>query len=106
MTQHCCESIAYHINYRCPLHPDPYDCADNILIYRPQFDEYGIIIHDGGASAITIRYCPFCGAKLRDSKRDLWFDRLEALGIEDPADCPEEMTDDRWWRLNPKESQP
>ena len=106
MNQPCCESMAYHINHRCEMHPDPYDCPDHILIYWPEFVEYGIIIHDGGTSAITIQHCPFCGTKLPESKRDLWFERLDALGIQDPDKCPDEMNDDRWWRQNSKEDQP
>ena len=31
---------------------------------------YGLIIHDGGTSAVTIQFCPWCGSKLPASKRD------------------------------------
>jgi hypothetical protein len=52
------------VEYKCPQHPDPFDCGDNVLIYSKSHKEFGIIVHDGGSSFITIKYCPFCGKKL------------------------------------------
>lgn len=89
-----------HVSYRCEQHPDPYDCPDCLLIYVSKFDEYGIIRHNGGRSFCSIQFCPFCGAKLPESKRDEWFEKLEALGYEDPffSDVPEEFETDAWFR--------
>ena len=73
--------------------------ADDILCYIPEFDEYGIVIHDSGLSYIKIEYCPWCGQKLPDTKRNLWFEELEKLGIEDPSEdnIPEKFNSDEWW---------
>lgn len=46
------------------MHPDPFDCADHIVFYDVKARTYGIIIHDGGSSFVTIAYCPWCGTKL------------------------------------------
>jgi len=70
----------------CDEHNDPFSCPDYVIIYSEKFDEYGLIIHDGGPSSYGIDFCPFCGTKLPESKRDLWYDELEALGFEDPND--------------------
>jgi hypothetical protein len=43
------------------------------MCYHPTFDEYGIIVHDGGPSFVVIAYCPWCGVGLPESKRDRWF---------------------------------
>ncbi|BDU05049.1 hypothetical protein IU485_15295 [Nocardia cyriacigeorgica] len=66
--------------------------------YDKQFREYGLRILDGGSSILTISFCPFCGAPLPESKRDAWFDALDALGLEpgDP-DIPDDMLTDAWW---------
>ncbi len=67
---HCCEMMSAQIAHRCEQHADIFDCPDVLIVYRSKFDEYGIIIHDGGSSSITIHYCPWCGTTLPDSKRD------------------------------------
>jgi hypothetical protein len=63
------------------------------------FDEYGIFIHDGGSSLTLINFCPWCGSKLPESKRDRWVEELEKLGFTDPFlrdDIPEEFKTDEW----------
>ena len=62
--------MAYHANYRCTEHPDPFDCPDSLICYSAKSGEYGIIIHDGGSSSISIAYCPWCGKRLQESERD------------------------------------
>ena len=97
--KHCCKSMDEFV---CEsVHEfDP----DHMIYYSRQFDEYGIIIHDGGSSYITyiiIRHCPWCGKKLPESKRDLWFDELEKLGIDSPLiskNIPIDFQSDAWWR--------
>jgi hypothetical protein len=88
------------VHYRCRQHSDPFDCPDCLIQYIPKFDEYGIIVHDGGSSSVLINFCPFCGAKLPKSKRDLWFEKLEALGISEPSkvDLPKEFQTDEWFK--------
>jgi hypothetical protein len=87
------------VNFRCEEHLDPFDCADNLVIYSPRFDEYGLIIHDGGHSYVLIEYCPWSGTKLPDSKRDQWFDRLKELGFDNPLeqDIPKEFLTEEWY---------
>jgi hypothetical protein len=88
------------LNHECEQHPDPFECPDVLVVYWPKFDEFGIPIRDGGSSVSNISFCPWCGAALSESKRDLWFNTLEQMGIEDPdeTNIPEEFRDDSWWR--------
>lgn len=94
--RYCCERMRYFIKKNGKsLGFD----SDNVIYYALEYDEYGIVIHDGGISYITIQYCPWCGKKLPDSKRSLWFDELEKLGIKDPTEeIPKEFKTDEWWR--------
>lgn len=99
MKQHCCETMTNKVNFVCKQHKDPFDCPDNIIFYSAKFDEYGIIIHDGGSSFIEISFCPWCGTKLPTSKRELWFDTLEKLGYNNPfeQDIPQAFKSDKWY---------
>ena len=92
--------MAEAIEYKCDQHSDPFDCPDCLISYIPKFDEYGIIVHNGGSSSVEITFCPFCGAKLPESKRDAWFEKLEGLGITEPSDpkIPKEYETDEWFR--------
>lgn len=54
--KYCCEQMKYFISRN-----DSEFNSDDIIYYIPEFDEYGIVIHDGGSSSITIEYCPWCG---------------------------------------------
>jgi hypothetical protein len=51
------------VEYRCPDHTDPYDCPDTLVVKRTD-GSFGLAIHDGGSSAVGIRFCPWCGATL------------------------------------------
>jgi Domain of unknown function (DUF6980) len=83
----------------CSQHTDVFDCPDALVCYSARFDEYGLLVHDGGTSYIIIEYCPWCGVKLPDSKRDEWFDRLEGLGYVDPShqNIPDEFKTGAWY---------
>jgi len=85
-------------NHTCAQHPDPFSCPDRLIHYVEKFEEYGIIIHDGGSSFAVISYCPWCGARLPDSKRDRWFAELAKLGFDDPGsqDIPTEFETGEW----------
>jgi len=96
-----CVHIAYHVTQKCEQHPDPYECPDVVLVYNEIFDEYGIPIKDGGNSCIKIEYCPWCGIKLPESKRDLWFEALESLGYKAPLcddNIPSEFKNNEWYK--------
>lgn len=77
---------------------DPFSCPDVLVIYSPKFDEYGIVVHDGGQSYVLIQFCPWCGDRLPESKRDEWFDELERRGIHYTSAVPPEFETDAWWR--------
>ena len=92
------------VGSECARPADRSECPDALVSYSAKFDEYGIIVHDGGSSSISIDYCPWCGSKLPESQRDRWFDELEKLGIADPSKekIPEIYRDGRW-RTKPAE---
>lgn len=90
-----------YANFKCKKHTNLFDCPDVVIIYEPKFDEYGIPVKDGGSSYIIINFCPHCGLKLPESKRNKWFDELEKLGFNDPMgreDLPKEYLTDEWYR--------
>ncbi len=85
------------VNHVCDTHPNAYDCPDKVVDYIPKFREYGILVHDGGTSKLSIRFCPWCGSQLPDSQRDRWFSELGRRGIEPGTeDVPSEYTDETW----------
>ena len=62
--------------------------------YDARFDEYWV---QAGEARQALFFCPWCGVKLPPSQRDLWFDRLEALGINPWEDeVPESFRTDAW----------
>ncbi|MDQ8201347.1 hypothetical protein QEH56_24525 [Pelagicoccus enzymogenes] len=87
------------VTRKCDHHSDPFDCPDALIHFSPKFREYGLIIHDGGASTIGIDHCPFCGEKLPKSKRDEWFEELEKMGFDDFDDekIPASFQTDEWY---------
>ncbi len=94
----CCETMLYHLTNRCEQHAgDPYACPDALVSYNAVFDEYGIIVHDGGPSSVMIDFCPWCGAKLPASQRDRYFDELDRMGLR-PSDTgvPEAYRSGAW----------
>lgn len=68
--KHCCDEMAQRSEHRCPSHPDPFDCADNLVCFSTWHNRYGLIVHDGGASFVVIDYCPFCGTELPNDRND------------------------------------
>jgi len=65
---YCCDQIKDKAEHKCDEHPNPFDCPDSFIYYSGKLDVYGLIIHDGGNSFITIDYCPFCGKTLEKRK--------------------------------------
>lgn len=97
MADHCCETMTHYANVDCDQHDDPFACPDSLITFDARFQEYGLIVHDGGTSAITIAFCPWCGRRLPNSQRDRWFDALERRGIDPGEDeIPAVFRDDRW----------
>ena len=103
MKDFCCDSMRRACTLDCDVHSDEFECPDVLVRYLPKYDEYGLIVHDGGSSVSGINFCPFCGFKLPDSKRDLWFDTLEKMGFDDPINqnIPDDFKTDHWYRPKP-----
>ena len=59
----CCEQMKHFSTLSCNKHNSIYECPD-VLISIQKNKTYGLIIHDGGLSQITILYCPWCGTHL------------------------------------------
>ena len=100
MQKHCCDEMHSHTEFSCAVHSTPEDCPDALVGYSDRFREYGLLIHDGGSSSISIRFCPWCGSKLPESLRDRWFEELSALGFDDPwsQEIPESFRTGAWYR--------
>lgn len=98
--KHCCTHMKDAVEFKCNIHADPYECPDNLVMYVEKFDEYGLIVHDGGTAKMAINFCPWCGTRLPESKRDRWFDELERLGYDNPSeqDIPENYRSGAWYR--------
>ncbi|MEZ5844405.1 MAG: hypothetical protein R3D27_11840 [Hyphomicrobiaceae bacterium] len=96
--RHCCGEMAAALEMSCDLHTDPFDCPDVSLVFHELFAEYGIPIRDGGAGYLLISNCPFCGTALPASRRDDWFDAVEAENLADtPFDTlPERFRTAQW----------
>lgn len=99
MKKYCCKDMKQNLEFNCNSHGNVYDCPDILISYSEKFDEYGIIIHDGGQASIEIFFCPWCGERLPPSKRDEWFDKLEELGYNNPFEeqIPEKFTTGKWY---------
>ena len=59
----CCEAMASALAFDCNQHADPFECADHLVVYNEVFDEFGIVVHDGGPSYVLIAHCPWCGTR-------------------------------------------
>jgi len=79
---------------------EDFDYVDTPIIHVKKFNEYGLKIFDGGSSYILIDFCPWCGERLPESRRDEWFDELEKLGIHDPMNesVPDKYRTDEWYK--------
>ena len=94
----CCDAMRARLSETCEVHPDPADCPDVVVDYSPRVDEYGIPVHDGGSGWIVIEYCPWCGAKLPESRRDEWLAAVRAHGVDPWTDeIPAPYDTDAWW---------
>jgi len=53
MKEHCCKRMQDQVE-PCDVHQSQSECPDALITYRAKFDDYGIRVHDGGSSSITI----------------------------------------------------
>jgi hypothetical protein len=96
---HCCEQMRAELELRCAEHADRLDCPDAIVVYLPKFDEHVRPAADGEGRGQVLTACPYCGQALPPSRRDAWFDALEARGHSPWGEkLPAEFESDRWWR--------
>jgi len=98
----CCAGMTDALAFRCDQHADPFECGDGLVIYNEVFDEYGLIVHDGGQSYVLIQHCPWCGTHLPESQRDRWFDEIDAKGFDE--ENPPAAYTTREWRFKALES--
>jgi len=84
--------MASALAFDCNQHADPFECADHLVVYNEVFDEFGIVVHDGGPSYVLIAHCPWCGTRLPESQRDRWYDETEAKGFTDDTLPPEYLS--------------
>ena len=93
----CCDSMKEN-TLRSSGDDVDFRCSDKPVYYDEIFNEYGLIVHDGGQSYIMINFCPWCGKKLSESKRDDWFIMLEKLGYKNPFEdeIPEKFRSGAW----------
>ncbi len=95
----CCDMMARNVS--C----EGNDVFGNkTIFYSKRFDEYMLPCSE--SSGICIEYCPWCGRKLPESKRERWFEELDQLGIDfsllDTEQVPEAYLSDQWWRSHEK----
>jgi len=64
----CCDRMRSNLQHTCDQHESPYDCPDKLVVYWPNSGTYGLIVHDGGQSAVEISFCPWCGTNLRNPR--------------------------------------
>jgi hypothetical protein len=106
--KHCCKEMRRAVAYRCKQHPNRYDCPDCLIGYIPKFNEYGILVHDGGTTSCSISHCPWCGTVLPRSRRDEWFDTLAKMGFDDLGEqnIPKAFLTDKWYKKKTANNRP
>lgn len=94
----CCKFMEENALLQQPDDDDAFVNSDKLVYYNEMFDEYGLIVHDGGQSYIIINFCPWCGEKLPQSVRDKYFLELEKLGYDSPYEenIPEKFKTSAW----------
>jgi len=97
----CCEAMHRAVADFCDEHASPWECNDATLVYNEPLDEYGIVLKDRDPEYVLIAHCPWCAAALPESRREAWFDALEALTFEDllgidADDLPQEFLTAAW----------
>ena len=98
---YCCDPMRIAVADFCDQHDDPWQCNRASLVYNEAMDEYGVLVRERINEYVLIRHCPWCGAGLPASRRDEWFDALEARGFDDvlgldAADLPPEFLTAAW----------
>jgi hypothetical protein len=81
---HCCEQMKRHVEHSCDLHADLSECPDSLIVRHAETGEFGLRVHDGGSSFISICHCPWCGTDLleRVSNKELGQPSLKVGGFQ------------------------
>jgi hypothetical protein len=74
--------------------------TDRKVDWIASWNEYWIPRSRDQKEAKLLEVCPWCGKRLPELKRELWFKTMYTMGVEEPAkqDVPAEYRSDRWWR--------
>jgi hypothetical protein len=94
---HCCLSMSYAIAHPVEIsHQGP----NRVVDWIASWNEYLIPVSHDGYAATLMKFCPWCGQQLSESKQKLWYQSLYKLGFLDPGndEIPTEFQSDRWWR--------
>lgn len=76
------------------------ECSKAAILYHESWDEYSIGPRGGTGDRVLISRCPWCGVKLPESKRDLWFEKLEQLGVDpNEGDVPPGFDSGEWRKI-------
>jgi hypothetical protein len=95
MRVHCCDEMCRHLEVGDV--PAAAAAPGRHIVYDAVFDEY-CLVREGGLDAAPISHCPFCGATLPASKRDLWFAELALRGLSpDDEGLDDAFRSDAWW---------
>jgi len=60
--------MKFDLEQICPQHGSRFDCPDALIAEAN--GGFGLIVHDGGQSFITISFCPWCGTKVPEAAFD------------------------------------
>ena len=99
--KHCCREMRKRLFSHLDKGAGQRAPENKLILYVPPFQEYGLPVNDGGESFILIKYCPWCGAKLPQSKRNKWFSKMSRLGYTSlfARDIPEAYLQEDWEKL-------
>lgn len=61
----CCAEMTRQVQHTCADHPDLSECPDALIVHDPDSGQFGMRVHDGGTSHLTISHCPWCGVDLQ-----------------------------------------
>jgi hypothetical protein len=68
------------------------------VVYDPVFDEYQLTTFAGPLASAALNFCPWCGQALPESKRESWYDALDAAGTTpDDPNLDQRFRGDAWW---------
>ena len=73
--------------------------SDGIVVRDLRYDTYSLLVRQNVDHRIVqdMFFCPWCSLQLPPSLRSLWFDELEAMGIDPMKDeIPQEYQTGEW----------